>query len=95
VRAVDPNTAFQAARERIRIGAPRMPVEELATLEEEPEDAWGRAMLREAAAADPALILSFAKHAGRDATLRVYGTAAARILDDAHEFGQAGFTVTA
>ncbi|MFD0032579.1 winged helix-turn-helix domain-containing protein [Streptomyces sp. NPDC127172] len=95
VRPVAPNAAFLAARGPLRAVAPRGPVEEMPTLDEVPENTWDLAMLREAAADDPAMILSFARHAGREATLRVYGTAAARILDAADEFTQAGFTVTA
>jgi hypothetical protein len=95
VRAVAPNTAFQAARDAVRAGGPQVPAETLPTVDQAPEDTWDRATLREAAAADPALVLSFARFAGRDETLRVYGTAAARILDAAEEFGRAGFLVTA
>ncbi|MGW3152376.1 hypothetical protein ACWDG1_49040 [Streptomyces sp. NPDC001177] len=63
--------------------------EEYPALEDTPEDSWDRATLREAL--NPALVLSFARHVGRDETVRVYGVEAAVVIDTADESARAGF----
>jgi hypothetical protein len=95
VPATAPNAAFQAARAAMRADGPQEPAETVPTVDEAPETAWDLATLREAADAEPGLIRSFARLAGRDAALRVYGTAAARILDTADAMARAGFLATA
>lgn len=90
VHAVPPNAAFQA----VRAGRPVEPdesFEDIPTVDVAPEENWDRALLQGAAADNPRLVLSFAEIAGRDAALRVYGTAAARIIDTAEELARARF----
>ncbi|MFE5037118.1 hypothetical protein [Streptomyces sp. NPDC056683] len=85
VRPVAPNAAFSAAREALRGAQHGAPADTMPTTEETPMDAWERAALREAAAADPGLVLACARIAGRDEAIRVYGTLAVGILDAAEE----------
>ncbi|MFI5814893.1 hypothetical protein ACIA7S_28540 [Streptomyces sp. NPDC051643] len=80
-RPAAPNAAFAAARESIR--GRQEPIVDYPTVDEAPELTWELAEQREAAKADPALIQSYARIAGRDEALRVYGTAAAVVLEAA------------
>ncbi|MFJ3497822.1 hypothetical protein ACIPPJ_30115 [Streptomyces sp. NPDC086091] len=92
-QAVPPSQTFQEAARRVRDrSAARESYEEYAQVEEVPADAWELALLREAAAADPELVLAAAQLAGREAAVQVYGTAGARILDLHAEFRAAGLT---
>lgn len=74
----EPNTAFQQATQALH---GREPVEEYPTVDEAPEDVQDLLHLREAAAKSPELVVAYARFAGREEALRVYGARAAHILD--------------
>jgi len=90
-----PNAAFQAAREALRTRRPQEPAAVVPTVDQVPVGEWDRATLRDAAAADPTLVLSCARHVGREETLRLYGSAAAAILDAADEEARTGLRILA
>ncbi|MBY6307731.1 hypothetical protein CRV15_29295 (plasmid) [Streptomyces clavuligerus] len=95
-----PNAEFEAvraalaARENQNTG---LDLVEYTTVDTAPEDMWDRAAVRADAETDPALVLAYARHAGHDAAVALYGTTAERILHAALEDhragipGQAGF----
>ncbi|MFD9721043.1 hypothetical protein [Streptomyces sp. NPDC059076] len=86
-----PNGDFLEARTVLKSGAVQEPYEEYPSVQEEPEDTWDLAALREAAAKAPDLVLALAHLEGRDEAIRVYGTAAIAIIDSALEDARAGF----
>ncbi len=98
--ATVPNAEFEAvraalaARENQNTG---LDLVEYTTVDTAPEDMWDRAAVRADAETDPALVLAYARHAGHDAAVALYGTTAERILHAALEDhragipGQAGF----
>ncbi|MGW2555044.1 hypothetical protein [Streptomyces sp. NPDC001635] len=90
-RSVAPNMAFQQARQALRCFSAQETVEEYPSLEDVPEDSWDLITLRQAAATDPQLLLSYARLQGRDEAARIYGTAAIATIDAAAEFVAAGF----
>ncbi|MET9083183.1 hypothetical protein ABZX77_15015 [Streptomyces sp. NPDC004237] len=82
---VGPNTAFQQAadtvREHLSGAEPPESVDGCGENDEVVLTAWELALLREAARADPALVLAYARIRGRDAAVATYGTMATAILD--------------
>ncbi|EDY49972.1 hypothetical protein [Streptomyces clavuligerus] len=95
-----PNPEFQAARAALTARENQntdLDLVEYPTVDTAPEDAWDRAAVRADAETDPGLVLAYARHAGHDQAVALYGTRAARILHAALEDhragipGQAGF----
>lgn len=91
-KATAPNADFHQARERVRWAKePTVSYGSYGEHDEVTPTTWEVAQQKEAAAADPALVLAAARLAGREAAIRTYGTEGARILDAFDEFGKAGF----
>ncbi|WDN56396.1 hypothetical protein [Streptomyces clavuligerus] len=85
---------FQAARaaftaRRNQTAGPTLV--EYPTVDTAPEDVWDRAAVRADAEADPGLVLAYARHAGHDQAVALYGTTATRILHAVLEDHRAGF----
>ncbi|MDH6523467.1 hypothetical protein M2163_000028 [Streptomyces sp. SAI-135] len=78
---VPPNRAFGQATQQIRQDPfARNGYVEYPQVEDVPVDAWDLSLLREAVASDPDLVLVAAQLSGREAALRTYGSAGARVL---------------
>ncbi|MFF3991495.1 hypothetical protein ACFY0B_44000 [Streptomyces sp. NPDC001797] len=81
---VGPNEAFQQAAHAVRdhsgSAEPRVSVGSYGEHDEVVLTAWELAQLREAAKADPALVLAYARIRGHEAAVATYGTIAHAIL---------------
>jgi AraC-like DNA-binding protein len=88
--AAAPTEEFRAVARALREEVPETWAE-YPDLDQVPSQTWEKVNLQEAATQDPALILSFAQHAGREEAIRVFGTKAAAALDWELERQAAGF----
>lgn len=91
--SVPPNEAFQKATRKVRRDpAAQKAYVEYDQVEDVPLNGWELSLLRDALRTAPELVLAAAKVSGREAAVRTYGTAGARILDLHAEFKAAGFS---